>query len=51
VGQGLALARSFGNAPFIETSARLNINVNEAMAALIRATPRTGVEYKGVFAP
>ena len=46
--EGRALAKTFGNAPFLETSARCNINVNEAMAALIRATPRSGVDYKGM---
>ncbi len=47
--QGAALARSFGDAPFMETSAKTNENVSEAVHALLRVTPRTGIDYKGEF--
>lgn len=49
VHMGHELARRCNNAPFFEASARLNINVSEAIYALIRVTPRTSTEYKVVI--
>ena len=46
--QGMTLAAQCGNAQFFEVSAKFNRNVTECMHALIRATPRTGPEYKVV---
>jgi tRNA U34 5-carboxymethylaminomethyl modifying GTPase MnmE/TrmE len=47
--EGAAYAKSIG-APFFETSAKLNLNVTEAMHELIRHTPRLrGKEYKVVI--
>ena len=43
----MELARQCNNAPFFETSAKLNINVTECIHQLIRVTPRTSKEYKG----
>jgi len=45
--QGRELATSLG-IPFFETSAKSRVNVEEAIAALIRITPRHGTEYKCV---
>ena len=47
--EGAAFAQSIG-APFFETSAKMNLNVTEAMHELIRHTPRLhGKEYKVVI--
>lgn len=47
--EGAAYAQSIG-APFFETSAKMNLNVTEAMHELIRHTPRLhGKEYKVVI--
>lgn len=47
--EGAGFAESIG-APFFETSAKLNLNVTEAMHELIRHTPRLhGKEYKVVI--
>ena len=47
--EGAAYAQNIG-APFFETSAKLNLNVTEAMHELIRHTPRLrGKEYKVVI--
>ena len=47
--EGAAYAQSIG-APFFEASAKLNLNVTEAMNELIRHTPRLhGKEYKVVI--
>eukprot|EP01027_Heterolobosea_sp_BB2_P022425 GEZU01033021.1.p1 GENE.GEZU01033021.1~~GEZU01033021.1.p1 ORF type:complete len:968 (+),score=243.56 GEZU01033021.1:73-2976(+) len=43
--EGESLARSW-NAPFIETSAKLRTNVDEAFFQLVREIPRTGIDYK-----
>ena len=46
VAQGMALSKMCNDAPFFETSARLNVNITEAIHELVRVTPRNGVEYK-----
>ncbi len=47
--EGEAFAQRLGW-PFFETSAKLNLNVSEAMHELIRRTPRSrGKEYKVVI--
>jgi len=43
--QGMSLARSWG-VPFIETSAKRNINISATIETLLRITPRTSNEYK-----
>jgi len=47
--EGADYAKSVGW-PFFETSAKLNLNVSEAIAELVRQTPRSrGKEYKMVI--
>ena len=46
--EGSHLAKNC-NCPFFETSAKLNLNINEAIEALIRRTPRRGKNYKLVI--
>ena len=47
--EGAAYAKSIG-APFFEASAKMNLNVTEAMSELIRHTPRMhGKDYKVVI--
>lgn len=47
--EGVAYAKSVGW-PFFETSAKLNINISEAIQELVRSTPRLrGKEYKMVI--
>ena len=46
--QGTRLAQDT-NCLFFETSAKLNTNINEAIEALIRRTPRRGKNYKVVI--
>jgi GTPase KRas len=43
---GERFAAKCNNAPFFETSAKLNINISESMFALVRSIPRTSTEYK-----
>ncbi|KAL6071496.1 Ras GTPase [Balamuthia mandrillaris] len=45
--EGLDLAKSFG-IPFFESSAKMRINIDEAVHELIRITPRESPEYKVV---
>lgn len=45
--QGMSLARSFGDAPFFEVSAKTGLNISNALEELIRVTPRTSMDYKG----
>lgn len=47
--EGAAFAERIGW-PFFETSAKLNLNISEAIAELVRRTPRSrGKEYKMVI--
>ncbi len=32
--------------PFLETSAKTGVNVQEAIEALVKSIPRTGIKYK-----
>lgn len=49
--EGLEFAQTIG-CPFFETSAKMNINVQEAMHELVRQTPRLrGKEYKAGSRP
>ena len=43
--EGMDLAQSLG-CPFFETSAKLNVNIKEAIEELVRRTPRHGKDYK-----
>jgi GTPase SAR1 family protein len=46
--EGQSLARSWG-IPFLESSAKTRINIDECFHELIRTIPRTGQEYKIVL--
>ncbi len=43
--EGRLLAHRFG-APWVEVSAKWNLRVEEAVHALIRCIPRTGMDYQ-----
>jgi len=45
--QGAALARSWGNTAFMETSAKSKINVNEMFCDLVRQINRRGGDRRG----
>eukprot|EP00054_Salpingoeca_dolichothecata_P012110 m.67239 g.67239 ORF g.67239 m.67239 type:complete len:842 (-) comp19789_c0_seq2:154-2679(-) len=47
--EGADLAKTFGHAPFFETSAKTRINVEECFHELVRHIPRKGREYKIVL--
>jgi hypothetical protein len=47
-GEGKVLAERWG-VPFLETSAKTRINIEEAFYTLIRVTPRYSQEYKVVL--
>jgi GTPase SAR1 family protein len=46
--QGQGLADACNHAPFFEASASTDTNVTQAIHQLIRVTPRTSCDYKGM---
>lgn len=46
--EGENCAKSLG-IPFIETSSKLRVNIEETMFTLLRLIPRSGTEYKIVI--
>lgn len=43
--EGLEVAKKL-NIPFLETSAKKRVNIDESFITLVKNTPRTGMDYK-----